>query len=1021
MSNISITSAVLVNFNQIKLVGKATYYSSPNQSYNTISIYRAGFGSFEGTTTVDANGDWTWTSSNLTNGLYSYVAGQVVNTIDYRSNTSLDVTISVASPVISSADTLNFNQIKLVGKATYYSSPNESYNTISIYRAGFGRLEGTTTVDANGNWTWTSNTLSNGDYSYFARQTVNTIDYQSSNSPTVNINVASPVISTVDITNINQIKLIGKATYYPSPNQSYNTISIYSQTGYPIDQTTVDANGNWTWTSNALNNGDYSYFAKQTVNTIDYQSSNSPTVNVNVASPVISTAMVTSTNQIYFTGTATYDSISSSNNTIQILNADVGTIYGSATVLANNTWSCTSTSVFTNIYYNFQCRQTINTIQYDSINFPFSINLAAPTILDATSSSNTSATVTFTSVSGASSYTATAISGDSSILAYSNGASPSITFTTLSPGTIYSITVVATNGTNVSSLSSSSTTVTTLLATPTNVVATSSSPTSATVTFSSVTGASSYTATATSGGSSILASSNTTTITFTTLSPVTTYSITVVAINGTVTSSPSTLITVTTLLAAPTNVVATSSSPTSATVTFFSVTGASSYIATATSGGSSILASSNTNTITFTTLSPATIYTITVVATNGTVTSSPSTPITVTTLLATPTNVVATSSSPTSATVTFSSVTGASSYTATATSGGSSILASSNGTSITFTTLSPGTTYTITVVATNGTNTSSPSTPPVSVTTTIPTTITSSFIVNGNQIYLSGIAYPTVLSILNSSDNTVVGTTNVNTDGTWSFLTDRLPNGTYSYKARETLNGINYTSDASPPLTIQINMDIFSNSTPTPIPRSTVNNLSIQSITPVTQNAISQRRTIHSVQYDGTIPGFEDTIGTWEVAQRLWNEILEFSTNNMDAYGRAYTTGDTTEIKLTANNLVEDLQTSVDQLAIRYPANAFRLFLQDNEYEFVTENIIIGATSNTINAPLGISPQKIAIVMQALKIINKDGGIYLAENYSQTVQPGGMTIEIAGGVYSLNPNNDPMLCLRLSISKLIII
>jgi hypothetical protein len=216
-------------------------------------------------------------------------------------------------------------------------------------------------------------------------------------------------------------------------------------------------------------------------------------------------------------------------------------------------------------------------------------------------------------------------------------------------------------------------------------------------------------------------------------------------------------------------------------------------------------------------------------------------------------------------------------------------------------------------------------------------------------------------------------------------------------------------------------MDIFSNSTPTPIPRSTVNNLSIQSITPVTQNAISQRRTIHSVQYDGTIPGFEDTIGTWEVAQRLWNEILEFSTNNMDAYGRAYTTGDTTEIKLTANNLVEDLQTSVDQLAIRYPANAFRLFLQDNEYEFVTENIIIGATSNTINAPLGISPQKIAIVMQALKIINKDGGIYLAENYSQTVQPGGMTIEIAGGVYSLNPNNDPMLCLRLSISKLIII
>jgi len=44
--------------------------------------------------------------------------------------------------------------------------------------------------------------------------------------------------------------------------------------------------------------------------------------------------------------------------------------------------------------------------------------------------------------------------------------------------------------------------------------------------------------------------------------------------------------------------------------------------------------------------------------------------------------------------------------------------------------------------------------------------------------------------------------------------------------------------------------------------------------------------------------------------------------------------------------------------------------------------------------------------MQAL-----NGGIYLAENYS--------SIEIAGGVYNLNANNDsPMFCLRLSISKL---
>jgi hypothetical protein len=472
--------------------------------------------------------------------------------------------------------------------------------------------------------------------------------------------------------------------------------------------------------------------------------------------------------------------------------------------------------------------------------------------------------------------------------------------------------------------------------------------------------------------------------------------------------------------------VATSSSPTSATVTFSPVADATSYTATATSGSSSILASSNGTTITFdNTLFPGTTYSITVIATNETNTSSSSSPTTVTTLLAAPTNVVATSSSPISATVTFSPVTEATSYTATAaTSDGSSILASSNGTTITFdNTLSPGTTYSITVIAIGTITSSSPSTPPVSITTPIPTTITSSFIVNGNQIYLSGIAYPSLLSILNSSTNTVVGTTNVNPDGTWSFLTNRLPNGVYSYKARETLNGIDYTSDASPPLTIQIdtNNSIFSNTTPTPTPtpRSTVNNLSIQSIPLVAQNAISQKIiSVGSVQYNGTIPGFTDTIGTWETAQRVWNDVLTFCTSKIEAYGHAYTTSDTTEIKKASDDLVENLQTSVNQLAVLYPTNAFRLYLQDGAYQFVRENIIIGATSNTINAPLGPSPQNISPVTQAFTTINKNGGIYMAESYSETINPDGMTIEIAGGVYSLNANNEPMLCLRLSISKL---
>jgi hypothetical protein len=161
-------------------------------------------------------------------------------------------------------------------------------------------------------------------------------------------------------------------------------------------------------------------------------------------------------------------------------------------------------------------------------------SLAAPTNVSVVSTSSTTATVSFTPVSGALSYTATATYSGGSLTASSS--STPIQFTNLIPETTYSITVVA-NGTDTTSPPSSLAVSITPLAAPTGILAVTTSSTTAGVYFTAVSGASSYTATSSPGG--ITASSSTTSITVTGLSTDISYTFTVVAESTNATSSSS--------------------------------------------------------------------------------------------------------------------------------------------------------------------------------------------------------------------------------------------------------------------------------------------------------------------------------------------------------------------------------------------------------------------------------------------------------------------------------------------------
>ena len=166
--------------------------------------------------------------------------------------------------------------------------------------------------------------------------------------------------------------------------------------------------------------------------------------------------------------------------------------------------------------------------------------------------------------------------------------------------------------------------------------------------------------------------------------------------------------TTTTSLTAPTNVSVVSTSSTTATVSFTTVSGALTYTATATYSGGSLTASSSSTPIQFTNLIPETTYSITVVAIGTDTTSPPSSPAVSITPLAAPTDVSAVSTSSTTAGVYFTTVSGASSYTATSSPGG--ITAKSDTSSINVTGLSTDISYTFTVVAVSTNATSSSST-----------------------------------------------------------------------------------------------------------------------------------------------------------------------------------------------------------------------------------------------------------------------------------------------------------------------
>jgi len=162
-----------------------------------------------GTTTVNAEGGWTFTTGTLADGSYSLTATDSISGSTSAASPVLNVVVdSPAAPIIdSSALNSTFEEV-LTGTAT-------ANTTVAVFE---GTTElGTAAVSSNGTWNFTTGTLASGDYSFTAA------DVDSAANMSVASSAVAQTVNTTPITN----------SYFGLTIESYDY--NYSYLGGPVE------------------------------------------------------------------------------------------------------------------------------------------------------------------------------------------------------------------------------------------------------------------------------------------------------------------------------------------------------------------------------------------------------------------------------------------------------------------------------------------------------------------------------------------------------------------------------------------------------------------------------------------------------------------------------------------------------------------------------------------------------------------------------------------------------------------
>ena len=315
-----------------------------------------------GSVTADANGQWNFTPAALADGTYTFLASYTDATGNLIESTPLTLTIDTVAPTAAADIALTDANGDPVGTdaPTSNNTPTLSGSAEpgSIVTVSDGaQVLGTATAGTDGSWSFTTPTLSDGDHSLTAVVTDTAGNASPASAPvaitvdTLPPSLPADVVLSNDGAPIASGSLINNATPVMSGSAEPGSIVTVSDGDTPLGSVTVGNDGNWSFTTPTLGEGDHSLSAVVTDAAGNSSSATTPVlVSVDTVAPTAAGDLLLSSDQsgtpVPITGTVTNDPTPVLSGTAEaggfVTVYDGDTVLGSATVGSDGSWSFTA-------------------------------------------------------------------------------------------------------------------------------------------------------------------------------------------------------------------------------------------------------------------------------------------------------------------------------------------------------------------------------------------------------------------------------------------------------------------------------------------------------------------------------------------------------------------------------------------------------------------------------------------------------------------------------------------------------
>ncbi|WP_313382926.1 Ig-like domain-containing protein [Pantoea sp.] len=315
-----------------------------------------------GSVTADAAGQWSFTPAAQADGTYTFLASYTDATGNLVESAPLTLTIDTTAPAAATGVTLTdangdpiATDTPTSNSAPVLSGSAEPGSTVTV--SDGTTVLGTTTAGTDGSWSFTTPTLADGSHSLTAVVTDAAGNAGPASTPVaITVDTQPPSLPADVVLSDDGAPLVsGDATNNATPQMSGiaepGSTVVVSDGDTVLGSVTVGDDGNWSYTTPTLADGDHSLSAVVTDAAGNSSASTTPIlVTVDTAPPAAATNLQISDDQsgtpVPVSGSVTSDPTPVLSGTAEaggiVTLYDGATVLGSAAVNSDGSWSFTS-------------------------------------------------------------------------------------------------------------------------------------------------------------------------------------------------------------------------------------------------------------------------------------------------------------------------------------------------------------------------------------------------------------------------------------------------------------------------------------------------------------------------------------------------------------------------------------------------------------------------------------------------------------------------------------------------------